>query len=157
MLDSFLRLRNALNVQKNNFHVTINCNDDWLVYSHDGMIDDGFGGKVKSTDMQSSTFESMKGKTFKDVKEYAAAGTALHETSHSENVLGDHATEDVRISYKGKPYTAYGGPLCRELAKTFDADSGLPELNADTLALFGLGVYYSQCNWANAEKPVCDF
>lgn len=105
-------------------------------------------------DRQSSTFESMKGKTFKDVKEYAAAGTVLHETTHSEEVMGEYySTEgetcqrssaecqqdfflahiaflDVRITYQGKVYAAYGGPLCRELAMTFSEEIGYPEKNA---------------------------
>ncbi|KAJ6133676.1 hypothetical protein N7471_008891 [Penicillium samsonianum] len=209
-LDSFMRVRNALDVKKNNFHMIINCHDNWLVYSHDEAISDGEGGQVLSrmyhdtriqdqnvymshtmtcherpsmrgytwenkftgkeetvycpdsfpmwngrhiADRQSSTFASMKGKTFKDVKEYAAASTMLHEVTHSPKTLGDHSTEDVRITYQGRTYPAYGGPLCRELAMTFTDDIGYPELNADTLALFGLGVYYSQCNWANSDKP----
>lgn len=182
-LDAFIRVRNALDVKKNNFHMIINCHDNWLVYSHDEEISDGKGGKVLSrefspkdwlgfmstrpldtpffqpnatnsyestgmyhdtriqdqkvymshtmtcherpsmrgytwenkftgkeetvycpnsfpmwngrhiADRQSSTFASMKGKTFKDVKEYAAAGTVLHEVTHSEKTLGDYATE----------------------------------------------------------------
>lgn len=182
-LDAFIRVRNALDVKKNNFHMIINCHDNWLVYSHDEEISDGKGGKVLSrefspkdwlgfmstcpldtpffqlnatnsyestgmyhdtriqdqeiyishtmtcherpsmrgytwenkftgkeetvycpnsfpmwngrhiADRQSSTFASIKGKTFKDVKEYAAAGTVLHEVTHSEKTLGDYATE----------------------------------------------------------------
>ncbi|KAJ6076961.1 hypothetical protein N7499_008942 [Penicillium canescens] len=132
------------------------------------------GGHI--ADRQSSTFASMKGKTFKDVKEYAAAGTVLHETTHSEKVMGeDYRTEsetrerssaecqrsflahiaflDVQITYQGKVWGAYGGPLCRELAMAFSEEIGYPEGNADTLVLFALGVYYSQCNWANPIKP----
>ena len=109
------------------------------------------GGHI--ADRQSSTFASMKGKTFKDVKEYAAAGTVLHETTHSEKVMGeDYATEgetrerssaecqrsflahiaflDVQITYQGKVWGAYGGPLCRELAMTFSEEIGYPEGNA---------------------------
>ncbi|KAJ5437721.1 hypothetical protein N7445_006265 [Penicillium cf. griseofulvum] len=155
----FMRVRNALDVKKNNFQMIINCHDDWLVYSHDEEIPDGKDGKVLSPDRQSSTFASMKGKRFKDVKEYAAAGTILHEVTHSEKTLGDYATADVQITYQGKIYSAYGGVLCRHLAMTFTGDTEHPELNADTLALFGLGVYYSQCNWANPDKPenMCDF
>lgn len=44
-------------------------------------------------DRQSSTFASKKGKTFEDVKEYAAASTTLYEVTHSPKTLGDHSTE----------------------------------------------------------------
>lgn len=43
--------------------------------------------------IQSSTFQSLKGKHLKYVKEYAAASTVFHETTHSKQVLGNDYTE----------------------------------------------------------------
>ncbi|KAA8648028.1 uncharacterized protein ATNIH1004_003911 [Aspergillus tanneri] len=70
----------------------------------------------------------------------AAAGTLLHELTHSENILGTAATKDHTFPYviNGKEVTlaAYGtGPI----AGLASVKPHLTLNNADTLAYFALG------------------
>lgn len=44
-------------------------------------------------DIQSSSFAALRGKAFKYVKEYALAGTVVHETTHYAAVMGDLVTD----------------------------------------------------------------
>lgn len=59
-LDSFMRVRSALDVKKNNFHMIINCHDNWLVYSHGEEFSDGEGGQVLSREFSPKDWLGFK-------------------------------------------------------------------------------------------------
>ncbi|CAI7670798.1 unnamed protein product [Penicillium pancosmium] len=60
---------------------------------------DMWAGKTLA-EIQSSSFQSLRGKPLQYMKKYAAASTVFHETSHSYNVLNDWQTFGAKLSIK---------------------------------------------------------
>lgn len=65
---------------------TVICPRSWALWAERG---NGF-----IADFQSSSLAAMRGKKLQDLKDRAAAGTMLHEATHSERLMGtERATE----------------------------------------------------------------
>ncbi|KAE8387082.1 hypothetical protein BDV23DRAFT_161901 [Aspergillus alliaceus] len=104
------------------------------------------------SDFAGTPFSGMKGKYLTLLKNRAAGNTLLHEAFHSWNIL-EKQIVDMPIQHEGATKGAYGATLVQALARK-DPNQALQ--NADTHALFALGVYYDKCNWANPTGKCLD-
>ncbi|KAB8223266.1 hypothetical protein BDV33DRAFT_44023 [Aspergillus novoparasiticus] len=104
------------------------------------------------SDFAGIPFSGMEGKELTMLKNRAAGNTLLHEAFHSWNLLEKYIG-DKQVQDEGSNKVAYGALLVQALARK-DPKQAL--LNADTHALFALGVYYDKCNWANPEGKCLD-
>ncbi|PIG81435.1 hypothetical protein AARAC_005692 [Aspergillus arachidicola] len=171
----FTKIKNALENSGRKFDLIVNCNSDWLVYAGDYINEEGirfrrykdtrekYNGKsvyaktpapkLTCTDNPSGIpFSGMEGKELTMLKNRAAGNTLLHEAFHSFNLLEIYI-EDKQVQDEGSTKVAYGALLVQALARQ-NPNQAL--LNADTHALFALGVYYDKCNWANPEGKCLD-
>ncbi|GFF97240.1 autolysin [Aspergillus udagawae] len=100
---------------------------------------DRYDTRNKLSDIE-NTEAALKGKKLTDLKLRAAATTILHEMTHFESLFGGGKTGDLEftmsISGVSKPFRAVDD-YARGLAA---ANPDLAPKNADTLALFALGL-----------------